>query len=362
MTAISQPRSSFFSMLQRIGYEPEGINYFVERMHPLWSLTAIKAEVIHIIQETPDTKTFVLSPNKHWKGHRAGQNIGIAVDIEGITHRRRYSVVSSEADPKIEITVKRVEGGRVSNFLHDHVSIGDAFTLEQAGGDFVVPGVLADYPDKILALCAGSGITPVFAQVAWLLENGYQGDIQFIHYIHGKTDAIFRHKLQLLSIKHDNLSVEWCVGSGATVKAPERYSAEQLAARVPDYADRHTLLCGPSGFMQAVRDDIASQDREAQLSYEYFGLPATVDTGEDAELVTADGKSINVEAGTTLLDAMLDSGETPKYGCKRGVCYECKCRKSSGVVKNLLTGQESSAGEEDIQLCISAPITAIRLA
>ena len=362
MTAIAQPRSSFWTMLERIGYEQEGINYFVERMHPLWSLTATKAEVVHIIQETPNTKTFVLNPNKHWKGHRAGQNIGIDVEIDGVTHRRRYSVVSAEANKTIEITVKRVDGGLVSNYLHDNVSVGDVFTLAQADGDFAVPDSLANYPDKLLALCAGSGITPVYAQVAWLLENGYQGDIKFIHYIHGKTDAIFRRQLQLLSIKHDNFSVEWCIGSGAAAGKAERYSAEQLEARVPDYAERHTLLCGPSGFMQAVRDDITSQGRNQQLSYEYFGLPAVVETGEDAELVTAAGKSINVTAGTTLLDAMLDNGETPKYGCKRGVCHECKCRKSSGVVKNLLTGQESSAGEEDIQLCISAPLTAIKLA
>lgn len=362
MTAITQPRSPIWSMLERIGYEPEGFNYLVEQLHPLWSLTATKAEVAHIVQETPNTKTFVLSPNRHWKGHRAGQNIGINVGIEGVTHRRRYSVVSSETANTIEITVKRVEGGLVSNFLHDQVSVGDVFTLDNADGDFVAPESIAGYPDKLLALCAGSGITPVYAQVAWLLENGYQGDIQFVHYIHSKTDAIFRRQLQMLSIKYDNLSVYWCVGSGATKKSPERYSRRQLARRVADHAERHTLLCGPAGFMQAVRKDIAKQGRDAELSYEYFGLPAVIETGEDAELVTASGKSINVVAGTTLLDAMLDNGETPKYGCKRGVCHECKCRKSSGVVKNLLTGKDSGPGEEYIQLCISAPITSIQLA
>lgn len=362
MTAIAQPCATLWTMLERIGYEQEGINYFVEQLHPLWSLTATKAEVVNIIQETANTKTFVLSPNRRWNGHRAGQNIGINVEIEGVIHRRRYSVVSTEGAGAIEITVKRVEDGLVSNFLHDDVSIGDVFTVDSADGDFVVPESFADYPEKLLALCAGSGITPVYAQVVWLLENGYQGDIQFVHYIHSKSDAIFRRQLQMLSIKYDNFTVNWCVGSGAINQPAERYSGKQLASVVADHTDRHTLLCGPAGFMQAVREDIATQGREDQLSYEYFGLPAIVETGEDAELVTANGKSINVAAGTTLLDAMLDNGETPKYGCKRGVCHECKCRKSSGVVKNLLTGKESGAGEEDIQLCISAPITSIQLA
>lgn len=362
MTAINHPRAKFWSLLERIGYEQEGINYFVEQMHPLWSLTATKAEVVHTVQETPTTKTFVLSPNRRWQGHRAGQNIGINVEVDGVIHRRRYSVVSSERASTIEITVKRVDGGLVSNYLHDNVSVGDVFTIDQADGDFVRPETPAQYPDKLLALCAGSGITPVFAQVAYLLEQGYQGEIHFLHYIHKQTDAIFRRQLQLLSIKHDNLKVDWCVGSGAISNEPERYSPSQLAQRVPDFAERHTLLCGPSGFIQAVRSDIEEQGRENALSYEYFGLPAVVEAGEDAELTTANGKSINVLAGTTLLDAMLDSGESPKYGCKRGVCHECKCRKSSGVVKNLLTGKDSGPGEEDIQLCISAPITAIKLA
>jgi ferredoxin len=86
----------------------------------------------------------------------------------------------------------------------------------------------------------------------------------------------------------------------------------------------------------------------------------------DANITLKTGKQIQLNAGETLLDSLLENGpnltadELPKYGCKRGVCHECKCRKTSGAVKNLLTGKVT-AGEEDIQLCISAPVSDVTL-
>jgi ferredoxin len=113
--------------------------------------------------------------------------------------------------------------------------------------------------------------------------------------------------------------------------------------------------------MEAVREHWADIGRSDALAFEYFGAPPVDATDAiDANITLKTGKQIQLNAGETLLDSLLENGETPKYGCKRGVCHECKCRKTSGAVKNLLTGKVT-AGEEDIQLCISAPVSDVTL-
>lgn len=349
----------------RIGFEAHAVSYFVEKINPLWSLTSIKARVEEVIDETHDTKTFVLRPNLHWKGIAAGQHIGVAVEIDGVIHKRRYSLskaeaVNERAAETVQITVKRVPDGLVSNHLHQHIQAGDVIGLDAADGDFVLP---TELPSRLLVLTAGSGITPVFSQVATLLADGYQGSIKFVHYVRTPNDRIFAEQLSELAQQHDNFEVQWCFEAADGQKGPERFSAKQIKSRVEDYSERHTLLCGPGGFMTAVREHWDGLGRTDSLAFEYFGAPP-VDAKDavDAAVTLRSGKQIQLSAGETLLDSLLANGETPKYGCKRGVCHECKCRKTSGAVKNLLTGKVSSSGEEDIQLCISAPVSDVSLA
>ena len=113
--------------------------------------------------------------------------------------------------------------------------------------------------------------------------------------------------------------------------------------------------------MDAVREHWSDIDRNEALAFEYFGAPPVDATDAiNASITLKTGKQIHLNAGETLLDSMLANGERPKYGCKRGVCHECKCRKTICALKNLLTGKVT-AGEEDIQLCISAPVSDVTL-
>ena len=59
------------------------IDDLLAQLHPTWSLGRIKARVLAVVDETPDTKTFVLRPNRNWPGFRAGQHVGVEVEIDG---------------------------------------------------------------------------------------------------------------------------------------------------------------------------------------------------------------------------------------------------------------------------------------
>ncbi len=334
----------------------EGLSYYLEDINPLWSLTDLRARVLSVINETHDTKTFELKANRHWKGFTAGQNIGVNVEINGVTHKRRYSMSSvMRASRTFTITVKRVPEGRVSNWLHDNVEAGDVLNLSAPAGDFVLP---AELPEKFLMLAAGSGITPLMSQLRTLLANGYQGDIEFVHYVRSPGDHIFGAQLKLLAAEHSNLNVMWCEEDDELDSPAERFNPEQIIGRVPDYQQRHTMLCGPAGFMAAVREHWEAIELTDQLQFEYFGTPPMVrPEGEtDFEVEVSLGRKasmLTAQSSQSLLEALEGAGETPAYGCRMGICHECKCRKTSGVVRNVLTGELSADADENIQLCIS---------
>ena len=59
--------------------------------------------------------------------------------------------------------------------------------------------------------------------------------------------------------------------------------------------------------------------------------------------------------GRPILEQAEAAGLNPESGCRMGICHTCTRRKTSGVVKNLITGAVSTADEEDVQICVSAP-------
>src|SRR5215211_5253671 len=97
-------------------------NWFLDRHGEFWlaelGAHPSSARVVEIIDETPDTRSFVLATDRRWPGHRAGQFVPINIEIDGVRTQRCYSISSGASRPgarRITITVKRVLGGRMSN-------------------------------------------------------------------------------------------------------------------------------------------------------------------------------------------------------------------------------------------------------
>lgn len=66
--------------------------------------------------------------------------------------------------------------------------------------------------------------------------------------------------------------------------------------------------------------------------------------------------------GRPLLNQAEDAGLTPESGCRMGICFSCTRRKNSGVVRNVISGAVSSAEEEDVQICVTAPLGDVDIA
>jgi ferredoxin-NADP reductase len=321
-------------------------------VHPMLSLQDVRARVVRIVQETADTKTFVLQPNALWESAttQAGQFIQLRLEIDGRRVERIYSLSSRPGARLLAITVKRQAGGQVSPHLHQHVKVGDVLTISQPEGDFVLPATL---PPKLLLLSAGSGITPVMAMLRDLQARKYQGDVVFLHVCRNASELIFAQTLHGAAASFAELSllVHFDDASG-------RFTPEALQLAVPDLAERATWMCGPSGFMDAVHRHWRTESLTTPLHSERFVAIPLLPTTEPGTPVTvmlaSSGKHFVTQGNAPLLMQAENAGLAPKHGCRIGICRSCQCTKKSGTVQNLQTGEISSTPNEQIRLCISA--------
>nr|MDQ3038112.1 ferredoxin reductase [Myxococcota bacterium] len=233
------------------------------------SSSEIRARVVDVVRETADARTFVLRPNRLWRGHRAGQWTSVEVEIDGARVRRCYSISSAPGDALVSITVKRVPGGRVSGFLHDRVRPGDVLGLGPASGEFVLP---ERAPARLLLLGGGSGITPMMSMLrALIADRETRTDVVLVHHARSRDDVIFRDEIDALAAAQSGLRRVWCLdddphGAGG-------FDEARLAALVPDRAERETFLCGPPAMMARVEEMWRDDGHAHRLHTERFTAP-----------------------------------------------------------------------------------------
>jgi ferredoxin-NADP reductase len=327
---------------------PHGVDRYTELVTPTWTSGEARAKVVGVRRQTSRSVTLTLEPNQVFTGFRAGQHINLTVEIDGRRRTRCYSPASAEGVNLIELTVGRHDGGLVSAYLCDHARPGMVVGLDSVGGDFTLP---ASRPRRILFVAGGSGITPVLSMARTLSAEGYDGDVAVIHYARSAAEACYRDELAAMPgirVLHGYTR------DTAGTDLHGRFCAEHLAATLPD-ADL-VFVCGPPELAAAVRE--VHPDALA----ESFVPPAFTAAASGGQVSFADSGVAVTDDGRPLLEQAEAAGLTPESGCRMGICHSCTRRKTSGVVKNLITGAVSGVDEEDVQICVSAPLGDVEIA
>jgi ferredoxin-NADP reductase len=204
-------------------------------------------------------------------------------------------------------------------------------------------------------------MTPLLAMAQALVHGGYHGSLRWLHSERNEV-ALLDEMRAACAALHAPLDVH-CTGGTARC---EPLTGADIAARVPDYRERHLFVCGPPGLMDAATALYADADRAQHVHHEDFrsrrarALPKVT---EDAPyvLLARSGRRVRAQPGASFLELAEQAGLHPAHGCRRGICQTCKCIKRSGTVRNVLTGAQSSVRDEEIQLCIHDPITDVEL-
>jgi ferredoxin-NADP reductase len=340
---------------------PHGVDRYLELIRPQWSLTEGRAEIVGVRRQTADSVTLRLRPNANWQGFATGQFVQLTIEIEGVRHTRCYSPAgSAHAADHIEITVKEHPEGHVSGFLNRDARRGMVVGLSKAEGDFVLP---PDRPGRLLLISGGSGITPVISMLRTLCDERHSGAVTFLHYAPTRDNAAYGNELHEISSRHPNVQVLHAFTQESGGALSGHLTRDHLDAAGLDLDLAEAYVCGPPGMIEAARRIWAEEDLEELLHIESFLPPSLAISSDSAEgsVSFAQAGERVLNNGRSLLEQAEQSGLSPEFGCRIGICHTCTCRKTAGRVRNLVTGEVSSAEDEEIQICVSVPVGDVEL-
>lgn len=225
--------------------------------HDVWNPEEDDALVcLDVQQESHDVKTFTFaSPDGKRFAFKAGQYFLFDLEHNGEAESRCYSISSSPYRTNaFSVTVKRVPGGKISNWLHDTLVPGASVKANGPLGNFIRPE--ASKP-KLLLLSGGSGITPVMSILRELADSCEPADVVFMHAARTPQDLIFRDELACIARRLKGLRLhflpETVAGEASWPGLTGRISADYVRLAVPDIAERMVMCCGPAPFMAAAR-------------------------------------------------------------------------------------------------------------
>jgi glycine betaine catabolism B len=314
----------------------------------IWSEGVTSLRVADIIEETHDTKTFRFEGEQPLLfSYRPGQFVTFILNINGEEVKRSYSMSSSPSRPHLlEVTIKRVAGGLVSNWFCEQLKLGDVLTVKGPSGKFTC----FDYPSsKMLFIGAGSGITPIISMCRWIADTSSDVDVKLLASFRSPMDIIFRKEFELWAARNRRFQVAITLTSGwhgtdYWTGFRGRLSEKMLNVFVPDLHDRHVFLCGPEPFASVVRKILRDAGFNlSNLHTESFGSGRSAQGskggGRALELngplhkvaFTRSGITVDCDEHVTLLELAEAHGIEIEYSCRVGSCGVCEVKCKGNV-------------------------------
>ncbi|MEV6626975.1 ferredoxin--NADP reductase [Amycolatopsis sp. NPDC051106] len=326
--------------------------------------------VADVVVETPDARSVVFEiPAEHAEAFRysAGQFLTVKIPSDRTgSVARCYSLSSAPHENRVQVTVKRTDGGYGSSWVCSSLRPGMTVDVLAPAGVFCPASVDEDF----LLFAGGSGITPVMAILKTALEQG-SGRVVLVYANRDESSVIFAGELASLAKRYGDrlVVVHWLE---SVQGLPD---VSQLRGLATAYTSHEAFLCGPAPFMAAAREalgqlgvprDRVHVEKFTSLTGNPFeDVPVEEEPASDeapASLtVSLDGdtRSMAWPRRRKLLDHLLEAGMDAPYSCREGQCSACACRVVSGEVKMLhnevLDAEDIADGI--VLACQSLPVT-----
>lgn len=341
---------------------PDVFDFWVGHLNPAWSWSRPLAKVVERRVEAADTVTLVLKPNRHVGRFQPGQHVNVSAEVNGRRTTRSYSLTGiPQRDGRFSLTVKRVEGGKLSTHLCRDVRVGDVLEIGPAFGEMLLP---AQPEGRWVFLAAGSGITPLMSLTRALAAQKMPVDTTLIYWAKTRAELCFLLELQGLARRFPNFHLHIVLTHEAQLIAGEHsgfISTEQLAQLAGDLSDAQVYACGPSGFVDTART--LTEGRVRRFLAEGF-TPTQIDATDATTVrvqLTRTGRTLEVSTGQSLLEALEAHGVNPRSGCRMGVCHTCVCTKRAGTIEDINTKEQSTEEEGQVRICVSRARTNVTL-
>ncbi|HEY4649918.1 MAG TPA: ferredoxin--NADP reductase [Pontibacter sp.] len=345
-------------------------------------------KIVEITRETSDAVTLHFEhPEKQTINYKPGQFLTLIIPFEGKKERRSYSLSSTPHEsPRLAVTVKRVAGGKVSNYLIDHAQVGQEIEVMEPLGNFCITCDAAESRHVIL-LGAGSGITPLMSILKGVLREEPNSKVTLLYGNRDEHSVIFKEQLEQLRAQNpDRLQIAYIysqpkqecefrgrMNQSLIIKILERLQLTKISNGL-------YFMCGPEGMMDEVRKAlnvlhvpgerifresfVSSKLVEQQQESDQHGSVSDADSDEiTTQTVTIiyEGAeySVVVNPDQTILEAALDQDVDLPYSCQAGLCTACRGKCLSGKV-HLDEREGLSDAEMDegyVLNCVGHPLT-----
>jgi ferredoxin-NADP reductase len=341
-------------------------------------------DTFRVVQETRDAVTIYFDTRQQPFDYLPGQYLNITCAINGEQVIRSYSFSSSSSDEFPAITVKRIQGGKMSNYLVDNAASIKYWAIEAPFGNFVLDKKVAD-KSQVVLLAGGSGISPLFAM---LKSIDHITDMPLLLYSNkSPEETIFRKELETIEVSKKVKAFYSFTAEDFTASKTNHitgrfspFSIQSIIRKEIALLEKaHFYICGPQSLMELYEDVLLGMDiTREQIHLEYFDpipvehiLPEQDGTPKDViinyyqehfindEMQTYECTSlIDVQSNQSLLDAIKEHHITIASSCMKGNCGACRAIKTSGEVKmlNNLALTEQDLAEGYILLCQSYPV------
>lgn len=321
-----------------------------------YSLTVAKK-----VQETADAVTVYLNIPEELKEqfmYTPGQYLTFEVEINGESVRRSYSLCTVyELDALPAVTIKKVDNGKMSNYMNTHLQEGQSIAVMPPMGKFtVVPNPEAN--EHYVLFAGGSGITPMMGIAKAVLQQEPNSKITLIYANRNSDSVIFKQQWTELEkssngrlkifFSYDQASLTWFGLKGYLT--PEKVSTILQTKITGNFLDCQYYICGPSPMMDIVKGGLQNNGVDInKIHTEYFAAPvsdkketveATINTafsGNATVTLTVYKKTHTIvcDKDTPILNAAMKNGIDPPYSCTVGVCTTCRAKVIKGEVQML---------------------------
>lgn len=362
----------------------DGLENLCDRIHPEKQML----RVTDIKQLSEDTKLFRFVSAKTKKPlapFRAGQYIGLTVEINGVRTSRPFSLVSSPNQlAYYELGVKRKEGGFVSIYLLDHLKIGDILEATEPLGNLYYNPLF--HGENLVFIAGGSGITPFISMLRYISEQNLSLNVWLIFGCLTEEDILFRDELEDIQARRSNVKVKYILSEpGPDWKGACGFIVKnEILNFIGTAKDKYFYIVGSRDMYQFIQEELKILNiPRHHIIYEAYGVPDDVkkvigwpkdiDTSKTVK-ITIDfilqGKKQQEEFLASSVEPILNSierqtnlGLNINSGCRSGQCALCRTKLISGdvFVPSEVIIREVDKNYGFIHPCIYYPITDVHL-
>lgn len=331
-----------------------------------------------VIEVAKDAVNVVFEKPTAEFSYKPGQFLTIIKEIEGKKVRRAYSLCTTPFEDEFPaVTVKRVPGGIMSNYINDHFKAGDEIEVMNPMGMFTSE-FDSGASRQVVFLGGGSGITPLYSLLRSILMKEPQSKVALVYGNRSEEYIVFKNELSVLQEKFAerfqlvHILEEDANGLAQVTGRPSVGIMSDVVKGLGVDGNTEFFMCGPEPMMDVAFEGLKALDiADEKIHKESFdagktspsvvveeeGTPSK--TSEVTIILNGEEHVVDMKKNKTILDAGLDANIDMPYSCQSGLCTACRAKCHEGKVSLDDAHGVSKAEIEEgyVLLCVGKPLT-----